>query len=138
MNTCKILSLIFLNFLIFSLPCSAMAKKTDKPTGTAMNTQEKERKNIKVTFIELGSVKCIPCKAMQPIMDEVEKEYGDQVEVIFYDVWTEKGEPYAKKYKIRAIPTQVFLDKNGEEYFRHMGFFPKKEIIKVLKEQGVD
>jgi thioredoxin 1 len=92
---------------------------------------------IKVTFIELGSVNCIPCRMMQPIMEDIKKEYKEQVEVVFYDVWTEAGRPLGEKYKIRAIPTQVFLDKNGTEYFRHVGFFPKEELVKVLKQQGV-
>ncbi|MDD5131249.1 MAG: thioredoxin family protein [bacterium] len=91
----------------------------------------------KVTFIELGSVKCVPCKMMQPIMEDIKKEYQGQVEVVFYDVWTAAGRPYGEKYQIRAIPTQVFLDKDGKEYFRHMGFFPKEELVKILKQQGV-
>lgn len=99
--------------------------------------QQKKQKTIKVTFIELGSVKCVPCKMMQPIMDDIKKEYQGQVEVVFYDVWTEAGRPFGEKYQIRAIPTQVFLDKAGKEYFRHMGFFPKEELVKVLKQQGV-
>ncbi len=37
-----------------------------------------------------------------------------------------------------AIPTQVFLDADCEEYFRHEGYFPKDEIISVLKEAGVN
>ncbi len=91
----------------------------------------------KVTFVELGSVNCIPCKAMQPVMKEIEKEFGDQVKVVFYDVWTEEGQPYAEKYRIMAIPTQVFLDKKGTEFHRHIGFYPKSEIEKVLLKQGV-
>ena len=43
----------------------------------------------------------------------------------------------AKKYGIRVIPTQVFLDKDGKEYFRHEGYFPKDELVKVLKQKGV-
>lgn len=103
--------------------------------GEKENSQE--IKNIKVTFVELGSVGCIPCKMMKPIMEEIEKEYKGQVKVVFYDVWTAKGKPFARKYGIRVIPTQVFLDKNGKEYFRHEGFFAKDELIKVLKMQGV-
>jgi thioredoxin 1 len=75
---------------------------------------------------------------MQPIMDEIEKEYAGQVDVIFYDVWTDAGQPFAQQYKISAIPTQIFLDSNKNEYFRHTGFFPKEEIIKILKQKGVD
>ena len=92
---------------------------------------------VKVTFIEIGAAKCIPCKAMQPIMKEVAEEYKGQVEVVFHDVWTPKGKEDAMKYNIRIIPTQVFLDKNGKEYYRHEGFFPKEELVKVLKMQGV-
>jgi thioredoxin 1 len=92
---------------------------------------------VKATFVELGSVNCVPCKAMQPVMQAIEREYGDQVNVVFYDVWTNEGKPYGKKYKVQAIPTQVFLDKNGKEYFRHIGYFPKEEVIKVLEKQGV-
>ncbi len=99
--------------------------------------KDKSNENILVTFVELGSVNCIPCKKMQPIMDEIEKEYAGQVKVVFHDVWTAEGKPFAAQYKIRLIPTQVFLDKDGKEYFRHEGFFPKEELVKILKQKGV-
>ncbi|MCJ7525885.1 MAG: thioredoxin family protein, partial [Candidatus Aminicenantes bacterium] len=83
------------------------------------------------------SVRCIPCKLMQPIMKDIEKDYAGQVKVVFHDVWTPEGEPFAQTFKIRVIPTQVFLDKEGEEYFRHEGFFPKDELIKILQQKGV-
>jgi thioredoxin 1 len=90
----------------------------------------------KVTFVELGSVKCIPCQKMQPVMKSIEKKYNKQVKVVFYDVWTEEGKPWAKTYNIKAIPTQVFIDSKGKEFFRHEGFFSEEEIIKVLKTKG--
>lgn len=94
--------------------------------------------NIKVTFVELGSVGCIPCDQMQPILKEISEEFQGQVEVVFHDVKTLAGKPYAQEFQVRVIPTQVFLDKDGNEYFRHLGFFPKEEVIKVLKQQGVN
>lgn len=90
-----------------------------------------------VTFVELGSVNCMPCKMMQPVMKAVENEYKGNVKVVFYDVWAPGGKDYGQKYGIQAIPTQVFLDKNGKEFFRHTGFYPKEEIDKVLEKQGV-
>lgn len=104
----------------------------------SMNDKTSVSDDVKVTFIELGSVRCIPCKMMQPIMEEVEKEYKDQVKVVFHDVWTDEGKPYAAQYNIQAIPTQVFLDENNNEYYRHTGFFPKDELVKVLKQKGVE
>ncbi|MFH0733796.1 MAG: thioredoxin family protein [bacterium] len=91
----------------------------------------------KVTFVELGSVNCIPCKKMQPVMKAVEKKYGEQLKVIFYDVWKEEFKKYGEQYKIKLIPTQVFLDENGKEFFRHEGFYPEKDIDKVLQKKGL-
>lgn len=93
--------------------------------------------NTKVTFIELGSVRCIPCQMMQPIMKSIEEKYPDQVKVVFHDVWTPEGQPFGQKYNIRVIPTQVFLDRNDKEFYRHEGFFPEEELVKILQSKGV-
>jgi thioredoxin 1 len=90
-----------------------------------------------ITFVELGSVKCIPCRQMQPVMKAIEKKYGAQVKVIFYDVWKPEQQKYAEQYGIRLIPTQVFLDAAGKEFFRHEGFYPEAEIDKLLQKQGL-
>jgi thioredoxin 1 len=91
--------------------------------------------DAKITFLELGSVTCIPCKQMKPVMESIEKRYAGQVKVVFHDVWKDKRP--AEQYKIRLIPTQVFLDKNGKELLRHEGFFAEAEIDKFLASQGV-
>ncbi len=88
-----------------------------------------------VTFIELGADRCIPCKAMQPIMKEIAETYAERIQVVFYDVWKDP-EP-GRKYMIQLIPTQVFIDRKGNEIFRHVGLFPKEDILKMLKEKGV-
>lgn len=100
--------------------------------------KSEEKAELKVTFVELGSVNCVPCRMMQPVMEQVEKKYPGQVKVVFYDVWTDSGKAEGSRYGIRVIPTQVFLDKSGKEYFRHEGFFPLEEIEKVLKQKGVN
>ena len=112
-------------------------KKVSNNTEANLTQENTTTDEIKVTFVELGSVGCIPCDKMQPIMKEIEEEYKGQVKVVFHDVKTAEGNPYIKEFGIRAIPTQVFLDKDGNEYFRHLGFFAKDELIEVLKMQGV-
>ena len=102
-----------------------------------VKSEKKETVKPKVTFIELGSVNCIPCKQMVPVMKAIEEKYGDQVKVVFYDVWTKEEKKYAQQYKIKLIPTQVFLDKNGKEFHRHDGFYPETEIDKILKKKGL-
>jgi thioredoxin 1 len=90
-----------------------------------------------VTFVELGSVSCIPCKQMQPVMKSIEKRYGDQIRVIFHDVWKPDQAEQAKVYRIRLIPTQVFLDANGKEFSCHEGFYPEEEIDRLLQKKGL-
>ncbi|RPH35284.1 thioredoxin [bacterium] len=90
-----------------------------------------------ITFVELGSVKCVPCRMMQPVMKNIETKYGSQIKVVFYDIWKEDQQKYAKDYGVRVIPTQVFLDKSGKELFRHEGFFPESEIDALLNKYGL-
>jgi thioredoxin 1 len=136
-----ILLILCISLALASQSCSddPSASQNAGPADSQQETNNTITRNdtVKVTFVELGSVNCIPCKMMQPIMEEIEKEYAGQVKVVFHDVWTEQGQPYAREYGIRVIPTQVFLDKRGREYFRHEGFFPKEELVQILKQQGV-
>ena len=90
----------------------------------------------KVTFLELGADKCVPCKEMRPVMEGIEKAFGDQVEVVFSDVWDDPAP--ANEYGIQMIPTQIFLDQNGEEFHRHTGFYPQADIEALLIERGLE
>jgi len=92
--------------------------------------QQPEPEGYKVTFLEIGAESCIPCRMMQPIMKEIAEEYPGVVEVIFHDL--NKDRSIGHKYSIRVMPTQVFLDANGREFFRHEGFYPKGELTAML------
>ena len=87
-------------------------------------------------LLDLGAGKCIPCKMMAPILEEMKKEYAGKLEVEFIDVW--KNPDAGKQYKIEVIPTQIFYDATGKELFRHIGFFAKEDILAKWKELGVD
>jgi thioredoxin 1 len=132
-NLLPFLVIVIVLICFFSFSFSQDKTKAQKTT----TIPSAENVHYKVTFIELGSVRCIPCQKMQPVMKNIEEKYGKEVKVVFHDVWTSDGKPYAQKFKIEAIPTQVFLDENGKEFFRHTGFFPEEELVKVLKQKGV-
>ncbi len=57
------------------------------PAQTNGKSVQKAEPTPTITFVELGSVKCVPCRMMQPVMKNIEKKYGAQVKVIFYDIW---------------------------------------------------
>jgi len=131
MKTKNLQSLSLLLILLFVVLSNSYAQNPQR------DKQKKDVIRYKVTFIELGSVRCIPCQQMQSVMKSVGKKYGSQVKVVFHDVWTPDGKPFGKQFGIEAIPTQVFLDQDGKEFFRHVGFFPEEELIKVLQSKGV-
>lgn len=91
----------------------------------------------KVTMVDIGAKECIPCKMMAPIMEELEKEYHDtgRAAILFIDVW--KNKEQGRRFGLRAIPTQIFYDKEGQEVYRHEGFMDKKEIVSRLENLGV-
>jgi len=80
--------------------------------------------------------KCIPCKKMAPILEELKKDYAGRMEVEFIDVW--KNPDAGKAYNVEMIPTQIFYDASGKELFRHVGFFGREDILAQWKQLGVD
>jgi thioredoxin 1 len=140
MKGMKQIPIIFLLItLLIATSCGQSSNSPDKIKNTKESSTDNQtnEKNHKVTFIELGSVRCIPCQQMQSVMKSIETKYGKEVKVDFHDVWTEAGKPWGVKYGIEAIPTQVFLDETGKEYYRHVGYFPEEELVKILQMKGV-
>ena len=86
-------------------------------------------------LVDLGAGKCIPCKMMAPILEELKTEYKGRLDVVFYDVWENPDQ--AKKFAINIIPTQIFFDASGKELFRHEGFMSREDILAKWKEFGI-
>ena len=93
------------------------------------------KRDGKMVMLELGSVGCVPCEQMKPAMEKLKTHYSGKIEVIFVDV--RKDKESARRFRVTMIPTQVFLDKNGKEFHRHMGYYAYEEIVPVLKKAGL-
>ena len=89
-----------------------------------------------VTMVDLGAKKCIPCKMMAPILAKLEKAYAGKAAIVFIDVWENKEQ--APRFKVRAIPTQIFFNEKRKEVFRHVGFFDEKSIVEQLNKMGIE
>ena len=85
-------------------------------------------------LVDLGAGKCVPCRALKPILDGLREEYKGRFDVVFIDVWENRDA--GAQYGIRVIPTQIFYDETGKERFRHEGFFSREDILKTWKEIG--
>lgn len=103
-----------------------------KPSGS---TQESPQTGLP-RLLELGSTTCVACQQMAPIIEALKKEYAGRLQVQFIDVY--EDEAAARKHGVRVIPTQIFFDAQGREFFRHEGFFPKEEILAVFRRHGIE
>jgi thioredoxin 1 len=93
------------------------------------------KKDGKVVMLELGSVGCIPCEQMKPVMQKLRDTYKGKLEVFFIDV--REDHKTGRQFGVHMIPTQVFLDKTGKEFHRHIGFYSYEEIAPILKKNGL-
>ena len=133
----KILLIVSMLCFISTFQEGCNNKSKSETKNKIKKTETTKNDNYTLTFIDLGSVKCIACKMMEPVMEKIREKYKGKVKVLFYDVWTEEGKPYAYLYKIKVIPTQIILDKNGNELFRHQGYIPFEEVEKIFRKYGV-
>ena len=86
-------------------------------------------------LVDVGAKKCIPCKMMAPILDELSAEYAGTLRVEFIDVQTDPDK--AMQLGVRGIPTQIFYDSKGKELYRHIGFISKEDILKSFDRLGI-
>jgi thioredoxin 1 len=113
-------------------PGSASPAAPGGAAGAAVPTEGAKLPKL----LDLGATKCIPCKMMAPILEELKKEYAGRMNVEFIDVW--ENENAGKDYGVEIIPTQIFYDAAGKELFRNTGFFGKEDILAKWKELGVE
>lgn len=126
----KFINILFLIPLLFTGLSPAVAQL---PVAEDSNPVEGEA--VLPRLVDLGAGKCIPCRLMKPILEELTRDYADQFEVVFIDVWENEDE--GRRYGIHVIPTQIFYDQTGNELFRHEGFMAKKDILEKWQELGV-
>jgi thioredoxin 1 len=87
--------------------------------------------------LDFGRGKCIPCKKMAPILNELAREYEGHAVIRIIDIGEAEGRELSKQFSIQLIPTQIFLDGEGNEVWRHEGFLPREDIVAKLSEMGV-
>lgn len=89
----------------------------------------KNNEPYQYTFLEFGATGCSACKRMEAVMDDIRQEYPLKVKVVFVNVLLPENHAQMLYYGVAAIPTQVLLDIEGKEYFRHTGFYSTSEIM---------
>lgn len=110
----KQLTLEEFNELVFDISQPDCMLKSDKPV-----------------IIDLYATYCSPCKMLAPVLDELAVEYGDKLTI--YKVDTEEQPEICKYFKIRSVPTVVYIPVHGK-YTQKVGSQPKAIIKQYIKD----
>ena len=86
--------------------------------------------------LDFGRGQCIPCIKMMPVLEALRETYDGVVEVRYIDLGKAGSEELAAEHEVTIIPTQIFIDSEGNELFRHQGFFDLVDIEAKLQEFG--
>lgn len=92
-------------------------------------------KSGKWTVIEFGGPTCVPCVKMQPILAELQQQFGNRAQ--FRNFYVTQYLKEARAHGIMAMPTQVVFNPSGKEVTRHMGFWAKDEFLGALAQAGL-
>ena len=88
-----------------------------------------------MTFLEFGAKGCSACKRMETVMSEIRAKYPNRVNVVFLNVMLPENQRLMKYFGVAAIPTQVLLNKEGREFFRHTGYYSTEELNKQIEKK---
>ena len=85
-----------------------------------------------LVLVDFWAAWCPPCRALAPIMEDVDKESKD-AKVLKVDV--DSNQNLAMKYQVSGIPT-VKLFKDGNEVESFVGLMPKQSYLEAIEKHA--
>ena len=92
--------------------------------------QEWKFNGKKPAIIDFYADWCQPCKIVEPIMEELSKEYND---IDFYQIDTENEGNLAMVFGIKSIPSILFIPLEGQPQMA-IGALPKETMVKAIND----
>lgn len=87
-------------------------------------------KSEKPVLTDFWAVWCAPCKMIAPVLEELAREYKDQLTIAKLDV--DHNPNTAIRYGVHSIPTLI-LFKNGQEQMRLIGAMSKERLLSQIQ-----
>lgn len=88
--------------------------------------------------VEFTKKACEPCDEMKTVLDTVIADTAGKLDVRYIDVEDEANRAIVFFHRIRSVPAQLFLDKDGNVLWRHDGKLTKQEVLEKWANLGYD
>lgn len=96
-----------------------------------MNLETDEFQGELPVIIDFYAEWCGPCKALTPTLEELSKEYEGKLKI--YKIDTEDQQEISSKFKIRSIPSVLFLSKKSQPQMK-VGVLPKTKYKEIIED----
>ncbi|MFA9370511.1 MAG: thioredoxin [Labilibaculum antarcticum] len=95
------------------------------------NSKEWAFKGDKPVIVDFYATWCGPCKRVAPVLEELQKEYGNDIQI--YKVDTDKSPLVSGAFGIKSIPSFLFIPAKGKPTMAK-GALPKETFVKAIKD----
>jgi thioredoxin 1 len=99
------------------------------PASLATSTGMQSQFGPGVTLIDFTAKWCGPCRAMEPALASIAKEYAGRVRVVPVDV--DEQPALAQQFDVRSMPTFVLV-RDGKEVGRAVGSRPRAHLAGMI------
>ncbi len=89
----------------------------------------KSSENFEFTFLEFSSTGCTSCEQMEPVLEEIRNIRNPKIKVVFVHIMKPENLDLMKYYGVSAVPMQILLDKEGNEFYRHFGIISAEDLL---------
>jgi thioredoxin 1 len=96
---------------------------------TTNNFDQEVLRSTLPVLVDFSAPWCGPCKKMQPVIEELEKEFRGKIKFVKVDI--DSSQDLAARYMIMSIPSLV-LFKDGSPYEKKTGLIAKSEVQKLV------
>jgi thioredoxin len=133
-----ILLLAILSFLFLSCERADSLESKSATTKKALTVVKSvgqfnailEASQNRLLIFEFYADWCTPCKALEPILEEIAKKYRDRVEI--YKINYDESPKLAEWFKVYGLPYVAYV-KNKIIVFSRLGLHPKETYISAIK-----